>query len=216
MNDRDDAGPTRPLVRLGADRPVSWLYGRVRRYVFEHFAPYQRLRDEILATVERVVGDGVTRRNVRILDLACGPGEMAFALAGAGYSVFGVEPFGALVRLARERGRRLGLTGATFGRAPLGDAPFDVVINVHALYAHPAWKDVLRLAHDALAPGGHAVFVNFSRPLPLWSSLGAVARRAGPGAAIRSCSGSRPTRSSRPRARPAPRTTGTRPRSPRV
>jgi RimJ/RimL family protein N-acetyltransferase/SAM-dependent methyltransferase/ABC-type transporter Mla MlaB component len=186
MNDHGHATTTRPLVKLGADHPFSRVYGTVHRYVFDHFPPYQRLRDEILATVESVVGDGVKRRDIRILDLACGPGDMAFALAEAGYSVFGVEPFGVLVQLARERGRVLGLTNVTFERTPLGDTPFDVVLNVHTLYAHPGWKDLLRMAHDALAPGGHAVFVNFSRPLPMWASFGSVARRAGMSAAARS------------------------------
>jgi SAM-dependent methyltransferase len=88
---------------------------------------------------------------------------------------------------ARRTQRREGVTNATFAQVPLtpagtfGRADFDYVVNVHSLYAHPAPMAVLDLAYSALKPGGYGIFVNFSRPLPFWSSVGHLLRRGGVG-----------------------------------
>ena len=90
-------------------------------------------------------GDGgrATARSARVpgLDVDCGPGNLTFVLAEAGFSVLGLEPYGALVELAREKRRakrlaNLAFTQGDLSSAKLRDGSFDMVVNVHTLYAH--------------------------------------------------------------------------------
>lgn len=182
------ASETRHLVRLGADRLFSRAYGNLYDYVFERFAPYRALRAEI---VERVAAAAGGRRfaDVSVLDLMCGPGSLSLALADEGFSVTGVEPFARLLDIARRNVRARGRDNVAFSPLPLlpDGAParerYDQVVNVHSLYAHPAPAAVLGVAWESLKPGGHALFVNFTRRAPVWRSFRACARRQGLGAA---------------------------------
>jgi SAM-dependent methyltransferase len=182
------ATETRQLVRLGADRLFSRAYGNLYDYVFERFAPYRALRAEIL---ERVAAAAGTRRfiDVRVLDLLCGPGSLSLALADEGFTVTGVEPFVRLLDIARRNVRTRGRQNVAFAPLPLlpDGAParerYDQVVNVHSLYAHPAPAALLNVAWESLRPGGHAVFVNFTRRAPVWASFRSCARRHGLGAA---------------------------------
>lgn len=172
-------------VQSGWDRTLSVGYGVVYDFIFERFPAYQRLVAEILDLVIAATPAGVDRRHVRILDIGCGPGNVSLTLAEAGFSVLGVDPFGALVDLAREKRRAEHLAHLAFQQGDLArtgsapGAPFDLVVNVHSLYAHPAPERLLEVAHRVLRPGGHAIFVNFSRRIPLWSTFGEVKRNAG-------------------------------------
>jgi 2-polyprenyl-3-methyl-5-hydroxy-6-metoxy-1,4-benzoquinol methylase len=80
---------------------LSVGYGLLYDYIFEKFVPYQRLQAEVLALVEAGAQDAPDRRSVQVLDVDCGPGNLTFIIAEAGYSVVGLEPYGALVELAR-------------------------------------------------------------------------------------------------------------------
>ena len=173
------------LIRIGSEPMFSRVYGAVYDRVSARFPPYRSLHREVLDIVEATRARGGPPSAVQILELSCGPGVLTFALARAGFSVFGVEPFGTLVARARRTQQRDGITNATFAQVPLTPAGtfarpiFDYVVNVHSLYAHPAPMAFLGLAHSALKPGGYGIFVNFSRPLPFWSSVGQLLRRGG-------------------------------------
>jgi SAM-dependent methyltransferase len=173
------------LVRGGAEHVVSRAYGNLHDFVFERFPPYQALQREILARVARASTRASAPADFRILDLMCGPGSLSLSLADQGFSVLGVEPFPRLLDIARRNVRSRGRPNLDFQTVPvLGDGAlpwghFDQVVNVHSLYAHPAPVDLLSIAYASLKPGGHAIFVNFTRPAPLWSSLGSVARAKG-------------------------------------
>jgi SAM-dependent methyltransferase len=171
------------LVRLGADKLVSRAYGTLYDYIFERFPPYQALRRQIVERMAATTG-GRDRRDVSVLDLMCGPGSLSLALADEGFTVLGAEPFPRLLKIARRNVRTRGRANISF--APISLIPetparesFDQVVNVHSLYAHPAPAAVLEVARESLKPGGHAIFVNFTRPVPLWSSLFALAKRGG-------------------------------------
>lgn len=191
-------GPSVPSVRTavrdGADwslqRALTIAYGVVYDYIFAGFAPYQALGGEILRLVERAVPPGVPRHDVRILDAGCGPGNITLMLGEAGFSVLGVDPYGPLIELAREKRRARHLSNVAFQHADLAaDDPrwagrFDQVVNVHSLYAHPEPAALLAQAARALKPGGHAVFVNFTRRAPLVASFLTCWRRQGPRRAL--------------------------------
>src|SRR5204863_2797347 len=84
-------------LQWGVDRVLSVGYGLMYDYIFERFAPYQALRREVLRAVEAAVPPGVERRDVRVLDVGCGPGNFALMLAEAGFTVVGLDGYDALV-----------------------------------------------------------------------------------------------------------------------
>lgn len=178
-------------VRWGLDRVLAVGYGVVYDLVFERFPPYRALKSEVLAVFERLVPDRAARRSVRILDIACGPGKWSLALAEAGFSTVGVDADGVLIELAREKRRATRFANLSFQEAdlvhchPFEPCAFDHLINIHSLYVHPAPDRLLAEAFRLLKPGGHAVFVNFARRVPLVATARNIHRRAGLGAALR-------------------------------
>lgn len=186
-----NVGSILAIARRGVDHTLSVGYGVVYDYIFEGFAPYQDLRLEVLRHVEAAAPASVRRRDVRILDLGCGPGNFALMLGEAGFSVLGIDPYGALINLAREKRQAKGMQHVAFQHADVisdrafGNGSFDQVVNVHSLYVHPAPALLLRRAHEVLKPGGHGVFVNFTRRVHLWATLREIRRRQGLRAALR-------------------------------
>lgn len=166
------------------ERSVSIAYGVVYDRIFERFKPYRNLEEEIRELIDTGVG-AADRRSVRILDFGCGPGSFAFTLAEAGFCVVGLDPYAAVVDVAREKRRYLRLSNLTFTQADLAagggfrDAEFDQVISIHSLYVHPAPQRVLQEAWRVLKPGGHLVVVNHARRVGLRSSFRELWRREG-------------------------------------
>ena len=170
-------------VRWGMDRMLSVGYGLVYDYIFEQFMPYRRLQRDVLALVqEQAPAD---RGSVRVLDIGCGPGNFSLMLAEAGFTVIGVDAYDPLISLAQEKRRAQRRSNLAFKHgdivkdAPFRPEQFDHVINVHFLYAHPQPADVLRAAYRVLKPGGHGVFINLTRRVPVWATAREVSRRDG-------------------------------------
>lgn len=178
-------------IQWGLDRMLSVGYGVVYDFIFERFPPYQTLLRDVLGLVEAAVPANANRRDIRVLDIGCGPGNFTFTLAQAGFSVTGIDPYDALVELAREKRRVQHLANLAFRHADLGkgdtfrEGGFDQVVNIHSLYVHPAPLQLLREANRVLKPGGHAVFVNFTRRVWLWPALKEARTRDGLWAALR-------------------------------
>jgi ubiquinone/menaquinone biosynthesis C-methylase UbiE len=178
-------------IRAALDRMLSIGYGVVYDYIFERFLPYQRLEEEVRQRVEASVPPSVDRHGVRILDVACGPGNFACLLAEAGFSVIGLDPYGSLVEVAKEKRRAKHLSNLAFRHADLTrgntfrDGAFDQVVSIHSLYVHPAPDALLQEACRVLKPGGYAVFVNHTRQVGRWSTLREIWRRDGSAAALR-------------------------------
>jgi SAM-dependent methyltransferase len=174
------------------DRMLSIGYGLVYDYIFEQFGPYQRLQAEVLELVDGVAKDtSPDRRAFHVLDVDCGPGNLTFVLAEAGFTVLGLEPYGALVELAREKRRARRLANLAFSQgdlstlATLRAASFDHVVNVHSLYAHPDPQAVLAQAWRVLKPGGHAIFVNHTRAVRPRAMFQELRAREGMASAMR-------------------------------
>jgi ubiquinone/menaquinone biosynthesis C-methylase UbiE len=171
---------------------VSIGYGVVYDYIWESFPPYQALQQEVRELVERAVPEGINRRDVRILELACGPGNLSLKLAEAGFSVVGLDRYGTLLDLAREKRQANRLAHLTFqqgditNRNDFREESFDQIVNIHSLYVHPSPERKLKEAFRVLRPGGHAVFVNHSRRVALGATVAELRAREGLGAAARS------------------------------
>lgn len=179
-------------LRWGLDRAVSVGYGLLYDYIFERFGPYRDLQREIVELVIAGIPPAVDRKDVRVLDIGCGPGNLALVLAEGGFSVVGIDAYDALVTLAQEKRRAERLPNLAFQHgdivleSPFREAHFDQVVNLHFLYAHPAPERVLQEAYRVVKPGGHAIFVNLTRRVPVWRTFRRVRRERGTGAALRS------------------------------
>jgi SAM-dependent methyltransferase len=176
-------------VQWSVDRVLSIGYGVVYDYIFERFTPYQKLQREVLELVKSASAATASRQDIRVLDVACGPGNFTFLLAEAGFTAVGLEAYAALVELAREKRRAKRLANLAFRHGDLADGSlrersFDQVVNVHALYVHPEPQRLLREAYRVLKPGGHAVFVNHTRHVGLWSTFSEIKRHDGLAAAL--------------------------------
>ena len=176
----------------GLDRMLAVGYGVLYDYIFDRFPPYQALRAEVIEMLEGTVAAATPRRDVHVLDIACGPGNMTVTLAEAGFSVTGVDPYGALVEVAREKRRAQRLTNVAFRHGDLArggtlkSAAFDRLVNIHSLYLHPTPDRLLREAHRVLKPGGFGIFVNRTRQVSDLTTLRELKAREGFGAALRS------------------------------
>ncbi len=96
-----------------------------------------------------------------VLDLCCGPGRHSLALARRGMAVTGVDRTRAYLQRARRKAVRAGLQVEFVEqdmREPLGEARFDVAINMFTSFGYfEAPSDDLRVAAHllrALKPGG--------------------------------------------------------------
>ena len=178
-------------LQWGLDRMLSIGYGVVYDYIVDRFRPYQELQGEVRGLVESTAPAGAARREIRVLDLACGPGNFTVTLAEAGFSATGLDAYAAPVELAREKRRARRLSNLAFRHGDLAagvgfrDGAFDHVVNIHSLYVHPAPERVLSEAHRVLKPGGHAIFVNHTRHVGLWSTLRDLRARDGLAAGAR-------------------------------
>jgi SAM-dependent methyltransferase len=173
------------------DRMLSVAYGLVYDYIFEQFGPYQKLQAEILELVETAAkATSPDRRAFQVLDVDCGPGNLTFVLAEAGFSVLGLERYGPLVELAREKRRAKRLANLAFSQGDLAtvrtlrDGSFDQVVSVHSLYARAEPRAILAQAYRVLKPGGHAIFVNHTGPVRPRATFRRLRDRDGYGPAL--------------------------------
>ena len=178
-------------IRGWLDRALAVGYRVVYDYVYPRFSHYQRLQTEIRDLVEAAVPARLERRDVRVLDVGCGPGNFTCALAEAGFDVTGLDSYGRAGGIGQGQAPRpaSGQPGLSTGEiSPAvtrsATATFDQVVSIHALYAHPTPDRLLREAHRVLKPGGHAVFVNHTQRIGQWPTLREIARRDGLAAAL--------------------------------
>lgn len=172
----------RVLERLVA-RSYGWTYDVIVR----GFPPFQTLLDEVAHLVARAVADVPDRRNVKILDISCGTGTVARRLAQDGYRVHGVDSVAYLVDVAR---RRHGAS-ATFRHLDVArdavpeSGTYDLLVSMHTLYWHPDPQAVLEACRRVLKPGGHGVFLTYTRPARVGRTFRRIRARQGTGSALR-------------------------------
>ncbi|WP_270937055.1 class I SAM-dependent methyltransferase [Falsiroseomonas oryzae] len=172
------------LVQAGADHAVpagvaeiGALFDRLAVIAPEAAVAAYSLCDPATlraATAELVAWlrcEGVLEGRPRVLDLGCGIGRVAAAIAGEAETVVGLDLASAMVAAARARhGDMGGLRFATCnGRdlAGLDDAGFHLVLAVDVFpYLVQAGADIaggmVAEAARVLRPGGHLVILNFS------------------------------------------------------
>jgi ubiquinone/menaquinone biosynthesis C-methylase UbiE len=142
------------------------LQRRVQRYGWDLAAEaYDQLWQTQLAGVQtELLACAALKPGERVLDVACGTGQVAFAAAGTvgpSGQVVGVDLSGHMVEAAQQRAHALGLVNVDFARMDaedlaLPDAYFDAVLCTLGLMYMP---DPARAMHEmrrVLRPGGRA------------------------------------------------------------
>lgn len=177
------------FVRRVVERVVAASYGATYDAIVGSFDPYQALLVEVDEFVRRAAGDR-RRVDVRVLDVACGTGTVALYLFNRGYSVVGLDTVEPLVRIAQERAAvqdpaRLAFHTVDPAREAFpGIGTFDVLVSMHTLYWHPDPGALLGACRRALRPGGHALFLTYSRPAHVVSTFRRIRAQQGAAAAL--------------------------------
>jgi demethylmenaquinone methyltransferase/2-methoxy-6-polyprenyl-1,4-benzoquinol methylase len=106
------------------------------------------------------------RPGTRVLDLACGTGDLAFLAAARGASVVGLDFTPSMIALARAKpgGARVTWVVGDMGALPLCEASFDLVTTGYGIRNVPDLATSLREMHRALRPGGRLCVLDFDRP----------------------------------------------------
>jgi demethylmenaquinone methyltransferase/2-methoxy-6-polyprenyl-1,4-benzoquinol methylase len=105
-------------------------------------------------------------RGVDALDLACGTGDIAFAMHARGARVAGLDITPRMIELAHAKRRGGGpsfLVGDMMA-LPFPDASFDVVTTGYGLRNVPSIDGALAEIHRVLRPGGRLLSLDFNRP----------------------------------------------------
>ena len=146
-----------------------------RRYVRRLFATIADRYDFITGFLSygqdrrwkrKVIALADLRESDRVLDLACGTGDLLFAAIPPARSGVGLDVTHRMLQLARQRrsdSRAAVVTGDMLA-LPLGDARFTVVTTGYGLRNVPDLDQALREIHRVLAPGGRLLSLDFNRP----------------------------------------------------
>lgn len=119
----------------------------------------------------RAVALAAPRPGHRALDLACGTGDLAFAVAESRASVVGLDLTHRMVEIAIEKGANRAsrvpppafLVGDMLD-LPFADAGFDLVTTGYGLRNVSDIRAAIREIHRVLRPGGVLVSLDFNRP----------------------------------------------------
>ncbi len=178
------------LHRRGIEHAVAVGYGLTYEAIVSSFPPYRGLLEEVAGYAKRSIGPRRDPRSAHVLDVASGIGTLAFRLAREGYTIVGLDGVEYLVEIAREKRRARNVPNVGFHRIDIGgdEVPwqdaFDFAVSLHTLYWHPRPPQVLAATRRALRPGGHALFLNYSRPARVIQTFETIRAREGLGAAV--------------------------------
>ncbi len=143
-------------------------------WVFDRVADRYDLGNDIMSAgwhtrwKRRLVALADVRPHHRVLDIACGTGDITWMLAEHAGEVVGTDINANMLALAESKRRdvpaRVSFLEADAGALPLPDEHFDVVTCVYAGRGFPDIPAVLREAHRVLKPGGQYWHLDFARP----------------------------------------------------
>jgi demethylmenaquinone methyltransferase/2-methoxy-6-polyprenyl-1,4-benzoquinol methylase len=129
----------------------------------------------------RVVELAAVQSGNRALDLCCGTGDIAFALARRGAAVIGLDFSSSMLDVAESRNTipdpKTGARNPTFiqddaQQIPFPDAAFDIVTVGYGLRNLTSWEKGLAEMHRVAKPGARLVALDFGKPAnALWRAI---------------------------------------------
>jgi SAM-dependent methyltransferase len=125
---------------------------------------------QIAKHAETVAEKFIARQNIkpgmRILDVACGTGNLAIPAAKAGAIVIGIDIAGNLLEQARDRARREGVNAqfeeGDAEQLAYSDASFDIVVSMFGAMFAPRPERVAAELARVCRPGGQIVMANWT------------------------------------------------------
>jgi len=158
-------------LRTSLDAPDS-----KRRYVRRLFSTIADRYDLITVLLsygqdrrwkERLVADASIRSGARLLDLACGTGDIAFAAHSRGARCVGLDITPRMIELANAKITNRPAPAFIVGdmmALPFPDGSFDVVTTGYGLRNVPVIATALAEIRRVLRPGGILLSLDFNRP----------------------------------------------------
>ena len=127
----------------------------------------------------RLVRMAGARPGERALDVCCGTGDIAFALARAGARVAAIDFSDAMLAVARERAERapcshldVQFRQGDAQRLPFAGNTFEIVTVGYGLRNLPDWSGGLREMFRVTKPGGRLLVLDFGKPdTSLWRAV---------------------------------------------
>lgn len=127
---------------------------------------FGEIAKHIEAGAEEFIGRLALGPGVRVLDVACGSGNLAIPAARAGATVTGVDIATNLLEQARARAASEGLTirfdEGDAERLPYADADFDVVVSMFGAMFAPRPEVVAAELIRVCRPGGRIAMANWT------------------------------------------------------
>ncbi len=125
----------------------------------------------------RVVAAAAPQSGARALDVCCGTGDLAFALAAGGTEVVGLDFNAPMLAVAAQRRSAAGVNAPQFiegdaMRLPFPDAHFDIVTVGYGLRNLASWETGLSEMVRVAKPGARLLVLDFGKPdNALWRSV---------------------------------------------
>ncbi len=136
---------------------------------------------------ERLVEAAEVRPGARVLDLACGTGDLVFGAAARGAEVTGLDITPRMLELARRKPQvRAGITWVVgdMDALPVASAAFDAVTTGYGLRNVPDLVRAIEEIHRVLKPGGVLCSLDFDKPPARWLERVYLGYLTGVGAAL--------------------------------
>ena len=108
------------------------------------------------------------RKNIRILEVGCGPGANVWYFSREGFDSFGIDGSAVAIDKARARLQSENLKGSLevgdIVNLPYADGLFDCVVDIECLYCNNVENTsrILKEIHRVLKPGGQLFSKSFS------------------------------------------------------
>lgn len=112
---------------------------------------------------ERLIALAALQRDDRVLDLACGTGDILFSAGAHTTHTVGLDVTHRMLQLARARGSAAVVTGDMLA-LPFPDRSFTVVTTGYGLRNVPDLMTAIAEIRRVLAPGGRFLSLDFNRP----------------------------------------------------
>lgn len=112
----------------------------------------------------RLVAASGARPGLAALDLACGTGDIAFALADRGAGTVGLDITPRMLQLARARRPGVPLVAGDMMALPFASGSFDIVTTGYGIRNVPVIQPAVAEIARVLRPGGVLLSLDFNRP----------------------------------------------------